>query len=217
MPEPTAREIAKEEKKKTKLANKLMKQKIAEDRRETERKQHMRPWDKGKDKVGSKDFKRHGNDSSSDDDEEAWSYKPEKEPMSQQQWNELKRSERNTDFAPPPTSSHSVSSSYERKSFVPPTSTSFNRVPHKPFVVRNTANYVYEETTHDAESERRGAQFAPPSVYDDSELSFRPKKPKTDQLENSIAAGLRFLREQSDKSEIGPTKNKSKWTTKSDY
>lgn len=217
MPTPTPRETAKEERKKEKLANKLMKQKIAEEQRETERKLHIRPWDKGKDKVSSKQFKRQGNDSSSDEDEEAWSYKPEKEPMSQQQWNEMKRSERNAEFAPPSTALHNSSNSYEQKSFVPTASSSFTRVPHKPFVVRNTANYVYEETTQDSESGRGGAEFAPPSVYDDSELSFRPKKPKTDQLENSIAAGLRFLREQSDKSDIGPTKNKSKWTSKSDY
>lgn len=215
LPTPTPGETAKEEKKKQKLVNRLMKQKMAEEQRETERKLHVRPWDKGKDKVSGKQFKRHGNYSSSDEDDEAWSYKPEKEPMSQQQWNEMKRSERNTEFAPPPTASHNSSNSYEQKSFVSPSSSSFNRVPHKPFVVRHTANY--EETTQDSESERRGAEFAPPSVYDDSELSFRPKKPKTDQLENSIAAGLRFLREQSDKSDIGTTKNKSKWTTKSDY
>lgn len=217
IPTPTPQETVKEEKKKEKLANRLRKQKMAEEQRETERKLHIRPWDKGKDKVSSNQFKRQGNGSSSDEDKEAWSYKPEKEPMSQQQWNEMKRSERNTEFAPPPTASYKSSNSYTQKSFVPPPSSSFNQVPHKPFVVRNTAHYVYEETTQDPESERRGAEFAPPSVYDDSELSFRPKKPKTDQLENSIAAGLRFLREQSDKSDIGTTKNKSKWTTKSDY
>lgn len=218
MPTPTPQETAKEEKKKQKLENRLQKQKMVDEQRETERKQHIRPWDKGKEKVSSNQFKRQGNDSSSDEDEEAWSYKPEKEPMSQQQWNEMKRSERNREFAPPPTASHNSSYNYEQKAFAPPpSSSSFNRLPHKPFVVRHTANYVYEETTQDSESERRGAEFAPPSVYDDSELSFRPKKPKTDQLENSIAAGLRFLREQSDKSDIGTTKNKSKWTTKSDY
>ncbi|XP_070493336.1 coiled-coil domain-containing protein 174 isoform X2 [Chironomus tepperi] len=60
--------------------------------REMERKRHIRPWDKGK-LTGEK----HSDES---DDEESWAPKREKFVMSQDEWIEKQRIQRNNEFAP---------------------------------------------------------------------------------------------------------------------
>lgn len=63
--------------------------------KEMQRQQHIRPWDVDK-------LKEKENDNI-DESTDTWKYKPEREPMSQEQWLEYKRKERPDEFAPPST------------------------------------------------------------------------------------------------------------------
>uniref|UniRef100_W8BN91 Coiled-coil domain-containing protein 174 n=1 Tax=Ceratitis capitata TaxID=7213 RepID=W8BN91_CERCA len=88
-------EETKEERKARKRAEKLKrKQDELEKERELERQKHVRPWDKEKELTDS------SNVTEDLSKELHWAYKPERLPMSQEQWNEKKRAERVTEFAP---------------------------------------------------------------------------------------------------------------------
>lgn len=184
---------------------------------ENERKKHVRPWDKDKDGV------RKSHHSDDDSDEDDWTYRPEKEPMSQEQWNEKQRSERNMEFAPMPTETISRNSNpfnqpdqaydeYENKTL------NFTTKKRKPFVVRHVDEPVgipiRNELIVDHVSNRRGVEIAPPANLDDSSATTSKRKRTEPSLESSIEAGLRFLREQSDK---GTLSTKMKWTSNADY
>ncbi|KAL5274209.1 CCDC174 family protein [Megaselia abdita] len=82
-----SKEETREERKQRKKDEKRKRRKENEESaRADQRKNHVRPWDYNKD-SGSGSSK--------------WQYKPDVEPMSQDQWNEMKRNERNSEFAPP--------------------------------------------------------------------------------------------------------------------
>lgn len=164
---------------------------------------------------------QHSDDDS--DEEEEWSYRPEKEPMSQEQWNEKERSKRNMEFAPIPAETvvrHSNPFNQQSQMYeeCENKTLNFTTKKRKPFVVRHVDepavtpihgelidNYISRER-------KRGAEVAPPVHLDDSGVK-KQKRIETN-IESSIAAGLKFLREQSDK---GTLSTKSKWTSNADY
>lgn len=213
-------DVAKEEKRRQRKEEKERKKKEKEEqRRAEERTQHLRPWDQGKDGPATrKPF------SDSDDDSKEWQYKPEKpEPMSQEQWNEMKRAERVQEFAP----------------FFEPERTQLNRfttIQPKAFKRRNAETVPtplnmynapiqneldaneYPEPQDDESNKRRRAEFAPPPTFEyygpTTTSHPRPKQTATNDLQSSIEAGLRFLREQSDK---GVSGTKQKWVSNVDY
>ncbi|XP_055906202.1 coiled-coil domain-containing protein 174 [Eupeodes corollae] len=91
-------EKPKETKEERKLRKKAEKQKRRQEKeeklREEERQNHVRPWDKKKTGVHSEP------DTEESTLEQPWTYRPDRNPMSQEQWNEQKRTERNPEFAP---------------------------------------------------------------------------------------------------------------------
>lgn len=267
LPEPPASsESSASAKKAAKREAKLAKKAAAEaERRAAERQQHIRPWDHGKDGVRKvADAKRTGAEDSDEDDEEQrnkvpteWSYKPEREPMSQEQWNELQRAERRTEFAPIvdlpligvsdlPVHGFQARStskrSYQQSVAVSQNPTAPEQRFNNPFVRRPVAEPIATggdddeidyniapppppSTASTAPSEphsstSRNPEFAPPATFEyygpaASSKSSKPSKAmRPDHLENSIEAGLRFLREQSDKDTVG---TKMKWSSNAGY
>lgn len=223
-PEPTEQELfdkTAEEKQKKKDEKAKRKKEQQEKLKDSERKKHIRPWDK--DKSGVR--KSHNSDSDdSDEGEEEWTYRPEKEPMSQEQWNEQQRSKRNMEFAPIPTATvvrHSNpfnqhSQAYEE---CENKTLNFTTKKRKPFVVRHVDEPVVGAPIHDELidnyiSSRRGAEIAPPAHLDDSVAPIKKQKRTDANIESSIEAGLRYLRDQSDK---GTLTTKMKWTSNADY
>ncbi|KAL1398256.1 hypothetical protein pipiens_009111 [Culex pipiens pipiens] len=76
-----------EERKRAKAEAKAKKKREKEERRrDRERKGHVRPWDEGKEQDG---------------DSREWKPAKEWRVMSQEEWNEMQRKERNAEFAPP--------------------------------------------------------------------------------------------------------------------
>lgn len=226
-PEPTKQELfdkTAEEKRKKKEEKTKRKKEQQEKLRENERKNHVRPWDKekfGTEKSGVR--KSRDSDAEDDDsDEEEWTYRPEREPMSQEQWNEKERSKRNMEFAPIPNDTVVINSKafdpkgveyeeYENRTL------NFTTKKRKPFVVRHVDEPVgvpvRDELISDYISSRRGAEVAPPANLDDGTHTSKKKRVEPS-IESSIEAGLRYLREQSDK---GTLSTKLKWTSNADY
>ncbi|XP_037955151.1 coiled-coil domain-containing protein 174 [Teleopsis dalmanni] len=196
------------------------KNKRIEEQREFERQQHLRPWDR------SKKYVANNKDDNEDEKSDNWTYKPERLPMSQKEWNEKKRTERNPDFAPPQaelkrTNFNSSSTSSMQYHMVPPPTltqeVNFNNYQSskrtKQFHRKNYQSETYEDI-ESSSSTSRGATIPPPADLDCT-LPINPKKSRKDiELENSIEAGLRFLRNNCDK---GTMSTKSSWTAKADY
>lgn len=232
-PEPTEQELlskAAEEKQKRKEEKAKRKKEQEEKLKDTERKKHIRPWDKDKSGVRQS----HPSDDESDDDdddEEEWAYKPEREPMSQEQWNERERTKRNMEFAPMPETETTATKRHSNP-FTRPTpaadyeeyenkTLNFTTKKRKPFVIRpvhteqsTVGTPINDELIDKYIASRRGAEIAPPANLDDA--GTFAKKPKRNEatIESSIEAGLKFLREQSDK---GTLSTKMKWTSNADY
>ncbi|EDW81006.1 uncharacterized protein Dwil_GK11827 [Drosophila willistoni] len=217
----------KEERKKEKHA----KQQKAEDQRREEeeaerekiRKDYVRDWDKDK-----KELKEHSKSKNFDEDEEVpWEYKAERLPMSQEQWNEKQRALRPQEFAPPT----------DMDSSAPPKRTNFTSVPpplrtlyeqsepefsnfhstkqEKHMQRRNYLAATAEEEKYNepSTSAQWGAAVPPPADLDLQPSSSKRHKTQDD-LESSIEAGLRFLRNNCDKNALS---NKATWTAKADY
>ncbi|XP_011210315.2 coiled-coil domain-containing protein 174 [Bactrocera dorsalis] len=222
----TKKETKEERRARKKEEKNRRKQEKYEKERELERQNHLRPWDK------EKLFKESSNlakDISQNEQEPKWSYKPEKLPMSQEQWNEKKRSERITEFAP--ISNPQIQKQYQpkRKNFTsmpPPEEQNLVNSSNndKYCTTENFANYQSSKSdkrfqcrsycAETTEPERLGVNIAPP-VDLDYVSPPHTKKPKSNsELEKSIEAGLRFLRNNSDK---GNLTTKSSWTAKADY
>ncbi|KAH8241229.1 hypothetical protein KR032_002779 [Drosophila birchii] len=185
------------------------------------RKEHVRDWDRDKPGVAAK---RRGSESS---EEEEWKYKAERLPMSQEEWNEKQRAQRQAEFAPMPEPTP------------PPKRSNFNSMPPPPTWEGGSAeqefcnfhttkrertfqrrNYIpANEDNQDEEpgpsSSSRGAAIPPPPGLDDTAAPPTAKRAKSQaDLERSIEAGLRFLRDNCDKGVLG---NKATWTAKADY
>ncbi|XP_054745507.1 coiled-coil domain-containing protein 174 [Anastrepha obliqua] len=217
----------KEERKARKKAKKLeQKQQKEEKQRELERKNHVRPWDKDKEYAT-------GSSKVIDDEksEPKWAYKPERLPMSQEEWNEKKRAERITEFAPvnvltepqcQPKRTNFKSMPLPQEILAPD---NYNlTLPADNFASRQTSrrnrtfqrrNYeATNEVTDDMELKRSGAAIPPPVDLEYVSPPPAKKSKSGNELERSIEAGLRFLRDNCDK---GNLTTKSSWTAKADY
>lgn len=207
-----------EEKLKRKEEKAKLKKEQLEKLKDTERRKHIRPWDK--DKSGVRKSQLGDN---SDEEEEEWTYRPDREPMSQEQWNEQERSKRNMEFAPIPTETiarHSNPFNQQGQTYEECENKTlhFTTKKRKPFVVRHVDDPVgtpiSDELIDNYISSRRGAEIAPPANLDDLGANFKKQKRTETNIESSIEAGLRYLREQSDK---GTLSTKMKWTSNADY
>lgn len=219
-------EESKEERKRRKKEEKeRLKKEELDRKREEKRKQHIRKWDQGKDGVQNRKAV-----SNSDSDE--WEYKPEKpEPMSQEQWNEMKRAERHKEFAPPTSAfDDKLSSINETIPF-----NRFTTIKPKAFKRRNAepiAN-MFNEPIHneldgndfpvdddhiEERTKKRGAEIAPPPTFDYYGPISSSSRPKThipsNDISSSIDAGLQFLRKKSDKSSLV---TKQSWVANKTY
>lgn len=167
--------------------------------REEERKRHIRPWDKNKTK-------------SDNIVEEEWHYVKEKRPkMTQSEWNEMKRSERNKEFAPVYEKS---TNEFRRRNF--DIKENKNKI-ENPIPIQNEMS---EDETDDDDNDdkKQGIEIPPPPTYEyygPSSSGKRFKSNNNKNLEDSIEAGLKFLRNQSDKN--ASSGGKRVWTSKADY
>ncbi|RZC32897.1 coiled-coil domain-containing protein 174 [Asbolus verrucosus] len=137
---------------------------------EKKRKSHVRPWDIGKEGV-----------------KEHYEY-------SQEEWVDKKRRERQAEFAPPSAYKREYRSTSKRDFDDSKKSLHFStKNPYKAKPVP-----IVNELSDDEAPERgRGAEVAPPPIYDAPSDSKRMKKPEN--INDSIEAGLKYLREQLEK------------------
>lgn len=213
------------ERERTEKEQALAAQKAAEEaEREELRKDHIRDWDRDKSGVAKK----------SEDEQpppEEWQYKPERLPMSQEQWNEQQRAVRAPEFAPMPEMGP-MPKRINFSSMPPPvpmwssSEQEFNSYHstkrEKQFQRRNytKASDDIDDGEASASSsmhtQHQGIAIPPPACLEEG-FNGPPtaKRAKSQaELERSIEAGLRFLRENCDKGVLG---NKATWTAKADY
>ncbi|XP_055382868.1 coiled-coil domain-containing protein 174 [Condylostylus longicornis] len=266
--------LTKEERKQKRKEEKMKKRMEKEEKnKEEKRKKHVRPWDKQK--IGQKFKKKSSDNSDSDSDSEEekdndeWKYRPKREPMSQEQWNEKQRSMRNPEFAPPSSSSSSMSFESHPINKGPPTSgfsynsnndddldiknanpfffTTKKRPFQKKLFVRknysskeksvsseepvgvpihneipeyskdndddlrppgvSSDNDEDDDSDNEPKEKRKGVEIPPPPTFEyyGPAGTSRPPPAKKPDIESSIEAGLKFLRNQSDKG-LFPTK-----------
>ncbi|EDV48639.1 coiled-coil domain-containing protein 174 [Drosophila erecta] len=184
------------------------------------RKEHVRDWDKDKPGVA----KRRDSDSPEPPEEE-WKYKAERLPMSQEEWNEKQRAQRQAEFAPMPEPVSLKRSNFSSMPPPPPSVWNSGQEPEfhnfhstrqeKKFQRRSYSAYNEDEADEQPSTSSRGmgAAIPPPVGLDDRAPPAKKSKSQAD-LERSIEAGLRFLRENCDKGVLG---NKATWTSKADY
>lgn len=171
---------------------------------EEKRRQHLRPWDIGK---NEKDFEKAADANKTEDIQ--WTYKSEKLPMSQHEWNESKRIERNPQFAPPSVSNANILQSVKQYS----TSRNMGNAADlagdshqtKPYKERNKNSII---------SNNMDSAAATTTTTSRQSTPYECPKSYNNDLTDSIAAGLQYLREQSDKNKPG---TKSAWITKTTY
>lgn len=208
----------------------LEKQKAADEaERERLRKAHVRDWDKDKGKSSI------AKNTDEDDEQSAapveWQYKPERLPMSQEEWNEQQRAVRAPEFAPMPEM-EAAPKRLNFSSMPPPLSTwsgdeqeftSYHSTRREKQFQRR--NYTKSSDDLDAEepiasssshTRNQGAAIPPPDclVEGFTGPSAAKRVKSQAELERSIEAGLRFLRENCDKGVLG---SKTTWTSKADY
>lgn len=181
------------------------KEKLLDDARQ----RHIRPWDVGKDGVSKEHYE-----------------------MTQKEWNELKRSERIDEFAPPTTyrnnkktmkepSSNSESSNdhskqnkrikknkkWQLNKSSPPTSKNVaedeTNIPQMNVLNRpfrgSMANFIQENEKIGHSVKRQGVEIPPPMSFEyfGSTSSKIPRiNPDKNDINESIEAGLKFLRKQ---------------------
>ena len=116
--------------------------------------------------------------------------------MSQDQWNEKQRSKRNEEFAPP--TSYKETTPFE----IPePSNSGLYFTSKRPKFSKGLAKQTPIKSEYSIEEEEKfepkprgqGAEIPPPSSYD---KSTNIPKPRKSDLEDSIEAGLQFLRSQ---------------------
>lgn len=177
--------------------------------KDLERRTHVRPWDVGKSGANVESV------------EKEWTYKAQKEPMSQEQWNESKREERKKEFAPTQELSAPSREPTAVHHHAPDTTYYDDEEESKGLYFSSKRKFKprsYQPSTDETEDRTSaGTEIPPPPTFDYyGPSTSQPKRPKCDaqNLETSIEAGLKFLRNQSDKSQPG---TKSKWTANADY
>lgn len=176
-----------------------------EKQKERERKKYVRPWDKDKTK--------HRESSSESESETETEWKPQREyrPMSQDEWNEKQRADRKKEFAPMTSSFVRAEEVYDPNQYLEDEknekSLFFSSA--KTFKRRNKSPEALPES-----APQRGAAIPPPATFDyfgPSSSKQSKSIPQSANLEASISAGLKYLREQVDKG------NKHKWSAANDY
>ncbi|XP_023173654.2 coiled-coil domain-containing protein 174 [Drosophila hydei] len=221
-------EAREREREQTAKEEKLAAQKAADEaEREKLRKDHVRDWDRDKSGMAKKQ---------DDDDEQLsapveWQYKPERQPMSQAQWNEQQRAVRRPEFAPVPET-EATPKRLNFSSMPPPMqwcssdqefSSYHSTRREKQFQRRNYTKSsdepneaeepISSTSNHD---QNQGVTIPPPACLMEG-FSGPPASKRTKsqaELERSIEEGLRFLRESCDKGVLG---GKASWTSKADY
>lgn len=183
---------------------------IKEDlRREKARKDHVRPWDK---------HKKGGSDS--EDSDKEWKPKKEYTPVSQDVWNERNRQVRKPEFAPCYDKSES---SYKKSSYTAERKTDLSKTSYT-----SVPGYYQEDpqaSTYSSSSKNSNKARVTRSYQKDNEtedllsIPLPEKRPKIDSsnqrdLESSIEAGLKFLRQQNTTDSVEKQmQNKNKWTS----
>lgn len=187
-----------------------------ESMKEEERKSHLRPWDVGKEGTSHMTLA----------EDKEWTYKGHREPMSQEQWNEKMRGERNSEFAPTANLNEAKGKNTPRKRYnnvAPPVDLPVKLDDPEEFAVEEEEeqrglffttkktlkrkNYEPDEAPVAASSSSRGAggvEVPPPPTFDyyGPPIIGLAKAPKVaPNLQTSIEAGLRFLRNQTDKTQ----------------
>jgi hypothetical protein len=158
------------------------------------RRQHVRPWDKHK--TGKR---------GSDEEEEDWRPKKERVVMDQETWNQKQRLERKPEFAPTYVQDYVYEYEEPKKDVRKFSSRSYkpspaqaNPEPPRPSISDNYANISYD--------------------YPPEEKRQKLGKPASNDLEKSIEAGLKFLRQQTSTQPLEKQmQNKNKWSSKQDY
>lgn len=210
------------DKKKEKEEEAARKKAEIEKQKDRERQKHVRPWDKRK--ISSK----HQSSSDSDDDsEKEWTPQAEYRPMSQgefllnlifsfpllilfdqflDEWNEKQRLERKKEFAPIASSFVRAEDVYDPNSFLE------DEKNEKSLFF--TTSKKFKRRNQSPEPSQRGAAIPPPATFEyfgpTSSKQTKTRVPAAN-LEDSISAGLKFLREQVDKG------NKHKWSSANEY
>lgn len=212
----TVEEVKDDAKEKKKSEKEMKKKEKMDKEREDKRQKHLRPWDEGKESGQKR------RPSTSSDDDKEWEYKPEKpEPMSQQQWNEMKRTERNPDFAPPimipePEQSFNRFTTIKPKQMKRRNETAYGNMYSEP--IKNELDGEDFPIEQDESNKRRRAEVAPPPTFDYYGPTSTASKPKSHgnntDITSSIEAGLKFLREKSDKTAPG---TKQSWSANTAY
>lgn len=188
--------------------------------RELERRSHLRPWDEGKEGTSHLAPMKQ-----KEEEEVEWKYQGQREPMSQEEWNAKKREERISEFAPAtkkkrPTKESDLESPVKQS--IPPVAPEMELAddveeeerPGLYFTTKKKLkrkNYQPEEA-----SSRGGVEVPPPPTFDYpvAPLLGLSKKPKNENLASSIEAGLKFLRNQTDKSQ---SSSQSLWGANASY
>lgn len=207
--------------------------------KELERKSHLRPWDEGKEGTSHLVPKKVEEEVQ----EKEWEYKGHREPMSQGEWNEKKRDERNAEFAPTNALNKSPQKKHKKKHFGQDSPVKSNLTPsvappeavveeeadeERPGLYFTTKkklkrrNYQPGDTDTSLPSSSGrgdGPEIPPLPTFDyyGPPLLGLSKKLKTDSgpaLETSIEAGLKFLRNQTDKTQ---STSKSMWGANVNY
>ena len=171
--------------------------------KERERQKHIRPWDKSK--ISSKNRR---STSESESDEKEWKPEKERHVMSQSEWVEKQRKDRKQEFAPVNfVKSNEVFNPHDDEE---PNKTLFFTTTKK-FKRRNQE---VESVTEPKVSMHQGAAIPPPATFD----YYGPTSSKQHRhasqavnLDASISAGLKFLRDQVDKG------NKFKFEASTEY
>lgn len=162
-----------------------------------DRQRHVRPWDKGKSGLDS--VNTSSSESESEKSEEEWQYKPQKELLTQEEWNEKQRSERKAEFAPIvyPSPSTSIFTGHmfdSRGNFIDhekeEKSMFFTTKKRKPY-------HGNEQKTEPVRKRYGGAAIPPPLS-----LQYQGPPPSKVNIAESIEAGLKYLREQSEKGNV---------------
>jgi hypothetical protein len=126
-------------------------------------------------------------------EEKEWKPQSEQHVMTQEEWNKKQRAERKQEFAPMPMNVVKAPEVFNLKDFEEPNKSLF--FSSKKFKRRN------QEV--ETETEAKGAAIPPPATFDyygpTSSKQQRPAANPPANLEASISAGLRFLRDQVDK------------------
>lgn len=205
----------KEDEKKERVEEQKRIQIEKEKQREIERKRHVRPWDKAKNFTT-----QHSSDDESDSNNKRdWEPRREYQPMSQEQWNQKQRIERKQEFAPnydtfvksKDNNDVIIEQCYDDRdgSLI----LENERIEKSLFFTTKTK--TFKRRNADVSEEMMEGNDVIPSEASCSKSFRSSEQPPPKTIESSIAAGLKFLRKQSDKDVL--PKNKNKWCSTNEY